>query len=192
MVRYRKPNSVKRKISIIKSKFFWVGILGLISVSLASYYLFFSETFQIENVIILGNQKIAKEDILKIIQDEFTRNNILSLSQNIFLANIGAMERSIFEKFPQIVEIKSSKDFPDTLSFNMTERVQVAWFCKVLDSLNDEEGQESIEKCFLLDEDGVIFEEVSASELKLVKIKSPNSSIQLELGQKMIEPELLS
>ncbi len=192
MVRYRKPNSVKRKISIIKSKFFWVGIFGLISVSLVSYYLFFSETFQIENVIVLGNQKIAKEDILKIIQDEFARNNILSLNQNIFLANIGAMERNIFEKFPQIEEIKSSKDFPDTLSFNITERVQIAWFCKVLDSLNDEERQESIEKCFLLDEGGVIFEEVSASELKLVKIKSPNSKIQLELGQKMIEPELLS
>ncbi len=192
MARYRKPNSVKRKTSIIKSKFFWIGILGLISISLISYYLFFSETFQIKSIIILGNQKIAKEDILKIIEDEFSKNNILSLNENIFLANIGAAEKNIFKVFPQIVEIKSSKDFPDTLSFNITERVQVAWFCKVSRLLNSEGEQESIERCFLLDKDGVIFEEVSSSELRLVKIKNPNSDIQLELGQKMIESETLS
>ena len=192
MARYRKPNSVKRKTSIIKSKFFWIGILGLISVSLISYYLFFSETFQIESVIILGNQKIAKEDILKIIEDELSKNNILPLNKNIFLANVGVVEKNIFKTFPQIVEIKSSKDFPDTLSFNITERVQVAWFCKVSKILNHEEEQESIERCFLLDKDGVVFEEVSLSEFKLVKIKSPNSGIQLELGQKIIEPEVIS
>ncbi len=192
MVRYRKPISVKRKTSIIKSRFFWIGVLGLISISIINYYLFFSEIFQVENVIILGNQKIAKEDILKIIEDEFSRKSILSLNKNIFLANIGVMEGNIFKRFPRIVEIKSNRDFPDTLSFNITERVQIAWFCKVLESFNDKNEQESIEKCYLLDESGVIFEEVSPSELKLVKIKSPNSDIQLELGRKMIEPELLS
>jgi len=192
MARYRKPNSVKRKTSIIKSKFFWMGVLGLISVSLISYYLFFSETFQVESVIILGNQKIAKEDILKIIEDELSKNNIIPLNKNIFLANVGAVEKNIFKTFPQIVEIKSSKDFPDTLSFNITERIQIAWFCKVSKILNHEEEEESIERCFLLDKDGVIFEEVSLSELKLVKIKNPNSDIQLELGQKVIEPEVLS
>lgn len=180
MSRYRKPYRIRKKKSIFKNRFFWISIFILMVLGGIFYLLFFSEVFQIKKVIITGEEKVSKDDIETVIGSELEQKILLFKTKNIFLINSKKIKENILNTFPQIGEVKIKREFPATLNLLITERKEVGIFCRDT-------------TCFLLDKEGVIFENVS-EETPLLKIQDSNLNLDKEIktGEKILEKEILS
>lgn len=174
---FRKPYQVKRKKSILKNRFFWLGILFLVFIGILFYFFIFSSFFQVKRVIISGNEGVPKEEIKAFVEDNLEKKILFLPTKSIFLANLRKIEKDILNNFPQIAEIEIGRGFPNTLSIIMVERLAIAVFCQN-------------ENCFLLDTEGVIFGETK-SENELIKIKKGQKEKTFSLGEKIIEKDYL-
>jgi hypothetical protein len=192
MKKYRKPFRVKKKKSIIKSRFFWVFFLILIFVAGIFFLLFFSQFFKIEEIIISGNEKVSQNDIMEVIEKDFLGKKYFFPPANIFLTDFNAIEEDILNKFSNIAAIKIDRDFPATLVLTVTERKAAAIFCQDYNSSKESNNELVVSKCFLCDEEGVIFEEITGDSVNLSKIKNPNLKNELRLGEKVATADLLS
>ena len=186
---FRKPYRIKKKRSILRNRFFWLGILILVIVGAIFYLLSLSEIFQIKRVIITGEKKVSKED-LKLLTEEKVENKILFLeTKSIFLADLNEIKEDILNKFPQIDEIEISRGFPDTLNIIVVERLGSAIWCRE-------------DHCFLLDNKGVIFDPVrniisygsgeTSPETDFPKIIDKQDIDPFNLGEKVIEESILA
>jgi len=160
--RYRKPYRVKRKKSVLRSRFFWIAVLALFFVGSACYFVFFSGFFQIKEVKISGINKVSLEEILSFFPKE-----------NIFLANMAGIESDILKRFPEIAELKINRNFPDALEVEVKERQAVLVWCK--------------EECFLIDKTGLAFEKASLEETDLVKVLGEQDLLVKETVAQILE-----
>ena len=176
--KYRKPYRVKRRRSVFKNQFFWLGILILLIFGGIFYLICFSSPFQIKEIKISGNQKIQTQALQNLIQEQIVNKFFLFTSRSIFLANFLQIKAKISETFPQIAQINLEREFPDTLTATVEERKPAAVF-----------NQEDL--YFFLDKEGVIFEDASV-ENPLLKIQKTTRDEELKLGNKVIEKEFLS
>ncbi len=175
---YRKPHQYKRKKPIFKNRFFWLGILILIFLFFIFYFLFFSKTFQVEKIIVAGLEKVSSQE-LKVFVEEKLENKIFFLkTKSIFSVKLNKIKKDILDSFPQIAEVEIRRGIPNYLSLLLIERLGIANWCQE-------------EKCFLLDNEGVIFEEVLL-KTDLVKIIDKQSLKSFNLGEKVIEKDKLS
>lgn len=159
---YRKPYRVKRKRSILRSRFFGLIVLFLAVIVGISYFLFFSGIFQIGKIIITGEKKVSKEAIESLVH-----------RQNIFLIDTPKIKKDILDNFPQIAEVEINRSFPDSLNILVAERLAIAVWC---------EG----ERCFLVDSEGVNFEE-SPVEISLLKITGAKELLNKEKISQILE-----
>lgn len=175
---YRKPHQFKRKKSILRNRFFWLGILVFIVAGAIFYFLFFSKTFQVEKIIITGEKKVSTEELKLLIENKL-ENKILFLStKSTFVLNLVKLEGEILNKFPQIAEVEIKRGLPDSLNVVVVERLGLAVWCQG-------------EKYFLIDNEGVIFEEISG-ETGLIKIINRQNGASLILGEQVMEKEKLT
>jgi len=176
-MKYRKPHRVKRKKSILKSRFFWLTILILIFLGSLFYFLFFSPLFQVKNIFISGAEKISSSEIKNFVQNKLEKKILFLRTKSIFLININEIEKEVLKNFPPVAEIKIGRKFPDVLNINLVERSPLANFCQA-------------EKCFLLDKEGITFEE-SEAKADLIKIIDGQKEKIPKSGEKMIENNYL-
>jgi len=174
---YRKPHRVKRKKSILKSRFFWLTILILVFLGLFFYFLFFSPFFQVKNIFISGAEKISSGEIKNFVQNKLEKKILFLRTKSIFLININEIEKEVFNNFPPAAEIKIERKFPNTLNIILREKAPLANFCQQ-------------ERCFLLDKEGIIFEESEAEE-NLIKIFDGQKEKMPKLGEQMIGRDYL-
>lgn len=169
---YRKPYRVKKKKSILRSRVFWQGILGLILAGELFYFFIFSDFFQIKQVNISGEKKVSKAEIISVIEKE--------TAKNILLIDLDKTKEKIFQEFPKIAEIKIKRKLPDALNLVISEREGVVIFCQS-------------DNCFLLDKEGIIFAPM-VEEIKLLKIRKTEieSLLDLKLGERVLEEILVS
>jgi len=174
---FRKPYRVKRKKSIFKNRFFWLSILGLIIFGALFYFFIFSSFFQVEKIIVSGNEKISEEEISSLIKKNVEKKILFFSTKSIFLTNLKKIRENLLDNFPQIAEIEMARGFPNVLSARITERTEIAVFCQV-------------ENCFLLDTNGVIFEEAQVEDdlIKIINEQKINGAV---LGEKVIEKDYL-
>lgn len=188
-MKYRKPYRVRRRKSVFKNRFFWLGILTLVLIGIVLYFALFASFFQIQEIQISGNQKVKKEDLENFVWEKVNRKIVLFQTKTIFLVNFQEIERNLLEKFPKISTVHLKREFPDILILNIQEREPLFIFCKNSDS------------CFYLDKQGVIFdpvrngisygvEKISEVEGLLLKIRDFRSQ-EINLGKKVIEDDLL-
>jgi len=178
MKKYRRSHRIKRKKSLFKNRFFWLGILTLVIVVAFFYLLFFSEIFQVKKVIITGEEKVSKEELKLLIEKKLEKKIFFFKTKSIFLVNLNEIKRDILNDFPQIAEIEINRGFPVALNVVVVERLGLASWCQG-------------EVCFLLDNEGVIFEEM-LSGMDLIKITDRQDRSSFILGEKVIEKTLLS
>jgi len=177
--KYRKPYRVKRKKSIFRNRFLWSGILIFIFITSSLYFLFFSEIFQVEKIIVTGEKKVSKIDLELLVKEKLEKETFFLKTRSIFLVNLNEIKENILNSFPQIAEIEISRGFPDTLNVVVVERFCLTIWCQ--------EGQ-----CFLLDNEGVIFEEIFDFDSKTFQVKNLAQVPELKLGDKVIEKEKLN
>jgi len=186
--KYRKPYRIKKKKSIFRNRFFWLGILILIVFIGLFYFLVFSSFFQIKEIKISGNsafaeasadrQKISVENIQEVIEKEIEQRVLFLPTKSIFLADFPKIKAKISETFPQIAQINFKREFPDTLTVMIEERKPTAVF-----------NREDL--YFFLDKEGIIFENTLAGG-QLIKIKKAVKAKELKLGDRVLEKELIS
>lgn len=185
---FRKPYRMKRKKSIFKNRFFWLGIFILFTIGIITYLVIFSPVFQVKEIKIAGNEKVPKEDLEDFIWENIDKKILIFPTKSIFLANLQEIEKNLLEKFPKISQANLKRQFPDILILGIQERQPLFIFCK------------DPELCFYLDEGGVIFdpvqnnisnevEEISEME-PFLKIKDVRSQ-EMNLGEKIITDDLL-
>ena len=175
---YRKPHRYKRKKPIFRKRFFWLGILALIIFAALFYSLIFLKNFQVEKIIVSGEEKVAKQELELLVEQRLENRILFFKTKSIFALNLGQMRHDILNSFPQIAGVEISRDFFDAVNIVVTERQGVARWC-------------GGEKCFLLDNEGVIFEEAAETETSLVLIRTAKPSLT-ELGEIVIEKTFLS
>jgi len=175
--RFRKPYRIRKKKSIFSNRFFWLGILILVIIGTVFYFLFFSEIFQIKKIIVTGEEKVSKEDLKLLIEKKLENKILFFETKSIFLVNLNEIKKNILNDFSQIAEIEIGRGFPDTLNIIVVERLALATWCRG-------------DHCFLLDNEGVIFEETSP-QVDLVKIINRQNLDPFNLGEKVIEKKLL-
>ena len=169
MRKYRKPHRIKRKKSILKSRFLWSAIFALVLVGAGFYFFVFSEFFQVRDLIITGPEKVVSGDIESAIKRE--------LDKSIFLVNPGKIREVVLQKFPQIKELEIKRRLPNILNLALAERKEVGVFCQ---------GQ----RCFLLDGQGVMFEEFTG-ETSLPKLQNTTLRKELVLRESAFDKDTL-
>jgi len=176
---FRKPYRVKRKKSIFRNRFFWLGILILIIFGGFFYSLIYSSTFQIKEIKISGNQKVLTENLQDTIQNQIEKKVLFLPTKSIFLANLNKISETILEKFPQITQINLDRKFPDILIVEIEEREPAAVFC------ND--------NCFFIDKEGIVFEELDPNVTRKGNVTlKKDIEREINLGEEIIRTEQLS
>jgi len=175
---FRKPYRVKRKKSIFRNRFFWLGILILIIFGGFFYSLIYSSIFQIKEIKISGNQKVLTENLQDTIQNQIEKKVLFLPTKSIFLANLNKISETILEKFPQIAQANLNRDFPDILLVQIKERKPVAIFCQN-------------ENCFSVDIEGNVFEP-NLTKPDLVTLRKGDLNSEIKLGEKLLDQTLIS
>jgi len=139
--------------------------------------LFFSELFQIREIIITSEERVSKEELKPFIEEKLETEILFFETKNIFAINLEEIRSAILNEFPQIAAVEIRRGIPDALNIVVIERVGIAKWCKE-------------ETCFLLDTEGVIFEEIDP-KTEITKI-TDGEELSLALGEKVIEKKLLS
>ena len=175
---FRKPYRIKKKKSILKNRFFLFGILVLFVFTWIFYFFVFAKTFQLEKIIINGQNKVSEQEIKIIVEQGIGEKLLFWEIKSIFLVNLDKIRENILNNFPQIDNVEIKKGFPDTLNLKVMERKEIGIFC-------------ANEKCFLLDEKGIIFADVLQQQ-ELIKIQNSAIDRELKLGEQAVDKELLS
>lgn len=175
----RKPHRIKRKKSIFKNRFFRLGILFLILGISVFHLLIFSSVFQVKKVVITGEKRASTGALKQVIWQEIGEQFLFFTTKSIFLVSPPKIRQSILNNFPVIANVEIHRGFPDALDVVAIERLAAANWC-------------GGNQCFLLDTEGVIFEEITATGTNLLSIETPDFNVASKPGDSVIEKERFS
>ncbi len=170
---YRKIHRAKRKKSIFKNRFFWLGLLFLIILGAAFYFVVFSSVFKIKEIQISGDIKISVEEIRNIILEQIDKNYF---KKSIFLVSLKEISGTLLERFPQVARITIDRSFPNVLAVVVEERKPIAIFLQA-------------EDYYFIDNQGIIFEKISEIPPQMLKIKNSIWISDLGLGKGIFSKE---
>jgi len=175
---YKKPYRIKRKKLILKNRFFWFGILFLSLAGGIIYLVCFASFFQIKGISIAGCQNTKTQELENLIRNQIVKNIVFFHTQSVFLANSGTISAKILETFPQIEKISLQKNLLGKLTVEIEERKPAALLCQN-------------EKCFLIDKNGIAYEETLAAGYLGPRIKNQILSSEIKLGEIVIDSDLM-
>ena len=125
-----------------------------------------------------GESKVSTKDVKSVAESELESKILFFRTKSIFLVNTNKIRENLLERFPQIEEVEAHKGYPDALNLLIIERKEIGIFCRDIN-------------CFLIDHEGVIFENAS-SESPLLKFQNQIFIGELNLREKVIEKDLLT
>jgi len=181
---YKNPYRIKRKKSIFKNRFFWLGILFLIMTGGLFYFLFLCPFFDVKEIIISGNKEVKKEEIENLVKEQIQTDFKFSKSKNINLIKLNEVDKILLENFPQIAGVSSKKELPDAIIIEIEERKPAVIF-------------KQNNNWFFADKEGIIFRQINdevatqtAGQITIIQ----NSLLtkDLKLGERMAEKEIIS
>ncbi|MFA5432001.1 MAG: FtsQ-type POTRA domain-containing protein [Candidatus Paceibacterota bacterium] len=169
----------RRKKSIFSNFYFSFSVFASIIVLSVAGFLLFSPRFQISQLNISGNNKIATEDLEKVVQEKlktsFSFLGIDMSTESIFLS-LGDRANSLIEAFPEIEKVTIKKNFPNGVSLQIVEKTPYAIWT---DDFDDS-------KCYLVDKNGSYIKKYVESEEYSSLIKINEKEEIKDLDRKMI------
>jgi cell division septal protein FtsQ len=175
--RYRKFYKKKKKRKLIflmlKSRFFWLSLLVLAVGGVLFYFSVFSSFFQIKEIKVSGNEKVAADDIRNAVSSNIGRRIVFFDTKSVFLADFKKAEEVLLKSFPQISQVKLERKLPNIILVRVEERKPVAVFCQNND-------------CFLIGKKGIIFEKALEPHSGL-EISQASQTAELNLGARAVE-----
>jgi len=197
--RYRKPHHFKKRKPIYGNRFFWLGFLILIFFSSLFYFLFFAEFFQVKKINIAGPQQTSAEQLNLLVSEKLENKILFFSTRSIFLVNLNKIKDDVLKRFSPIASIEIRRSLPNILNVLVTERKIIATFCLPADQAGqefEEDKSSSLpfavareDNCFVLDKEGIIFQETNDSFQPV--IRSLIFTDEINLGKKAVEKENL-
>ncbi len=170
----RKRKSKKRKNKTIKTLLFFLLFTFLIGSF--TYFCFFSGFFNLETIEVKGIKKFPKEEVRLSVEKIINENRFSSFYNNILLLKFNLIEEEVLGQYPVIKNVQIKRELPNSIIVVVEEREEVAQICP--------------EDCYLIDEEGIIFE-IAKEEKPLLKIVFNDSEKELVTGKKIIDKDLL-
>lgn len=127
----------------------------------------------------MQNQDIENAAKLLINKEIFSAGIFNISSKSILIIDVKNLIKSILEKFPEIQEVTVQREFPHNIILKVKERKPFAVFC----------GQN--DKCFLVDEKGVIFRQIEKIPEDMVVVKKSDSK-ETHLGENIIDKNIMN
>lgn len=174
----KKRFRLKKKKPFFKKKVFWVFVFIFLGFGFLIYFLVFSQTFQVKEIRVFGNEKVSRENLQELIEAKAKRTFFLQ-TKSIFLVDLRGIEETILAEFPLIAEAKLKRKFPNILSLEIRERKPLATFC-----------QDSKE-CFKIDKEGVAFLEAKEEQKEGCLLIFSQKEEKISLGQRVIQEDHL-
>jgi len=132
------------------------------------YIFLFSPIFKIRAIEVSGNQEIEIAEII----NKFDY-------QNIFLSTEKKIKTSLMGKIPQILDLDVSKNLIKRIvKLIIREREKAGIVCQA-------------DKCFFVDNKGIIFEEAPQTSGSLILLIKDYSQRTLELGKEIFNEDLM-
>ena len=177
---HHKPHRIKPKKSIFKKPAFWLVFLFLFLTTAGIYFLVYFEAFQVDKIIISGNQKVQAKELESLIAENIKHKLWFANTQNIFLTNSTKITKIVTGQYPVIGSIGIKKRLPSTLLVDIKERKPFAIF---------QNGSEY----FFIDEKGVAFEKAPGSMIgfSIVRHIGASETEKLVLGEEVVDKETM-
>jgi hypothetical protein len=176
---WKKPYRVKKKKSILKSRYFRPFLL-IAFLALGIFYLaFFSPLFQLKRVEISGNQKIETQAIDSAVYEKMSKKILFFETSSIFLTISQDINKALLSAYPQIDSVAIKKDIFGQISLIIKEKQPLAVIFNK-------------DNYYYVDQDGIIFEKIQEQDSEKIKIQSYDFPQEFNLGEKVIEPDALS
>lgn len=193
MRRYKKPYRLRKRKSILKSRFFWLAILILIIFGGIFYLICFYSFFQVKEIKISGNEKVSSENLENLLTGKINQKILFFSSESIFLANFSEIKKEILKDFLLVEEINLERKLPHTILLQVKERKPAAIFCPIRKSTISN-GVNQNDNCFFVDKKGIIFEPIDQNNLTrndLVILKKEVEG-EMNLGETIAAQEKIS
>lgn len=175
----KKLYRIRKKKSVFLSPFLWISVLAIILLGGLIYLFFLADFFQVKEVNINGNQKIASEDINRIVNGEVNKKLLIFNTKSIFIARSQSITKSILNNYPMVESVKISKDLPSSIAIEIKERSPIAIFCK-----------DQSENCFYIDKSGMVFEQKNIADSNSILVVEPKNEIKdINIGQTIMSQE---
>ena len=175
----KRIGSLHKSKSILKKRIFRDVVLISILIIELLYALFFSQIFKIKDITIVSPKEILKQELQVFLQNELQNKAFYFFEKdNIFLASIGKIKNGILDKYPEIKEVELRREFPKGLFLKVEKREPFG----ILNSSGNN---------FLIDEEGIVFKEVSEDFEKETLAFILIEHKQVKLGEGIIRLEIM-
>lgn len=178
-MRKRKKYQIKRRKSLLKNRILWTTLLIVSFFGGLSYLVVFSPVFQINALVILGNERLTSQEIQQTTWSKIERQILGFKTKSIFLAEIKPLKNQLLEQFLLIDELKIKRILPKSLVLEIKERKTLGVWCWE-------------NNCFDFDKKGIIFESQTTTPENALIINSKQPQTEISLGEKAIDEKTLS
>jgi cell division septal protein FtsQ len=181
-----KLRKIKPQTPLLKRLEFWIVLFVTLGTFSVFYFVYFFSGFQINNIVVSGNQMVQKSDLQKFIESDVTKK-IVNLpffkitSKSIFLTGSRSLSKAILTTFPPIESVQVKRIFPNTLAINTTERKSLGIYC-----------QDQYDNCFLIDGNGIIFERFEGYPHGITVVRQADEKSNVFTGEQIINQEIMS
>jgi len=188
---YSKIKSLRPKKNIIRRPAFWIALFSAFLLCTTSYLILFFPGFHISRIEVSGYEKMSSQDMENIAWEYLNKSLIGSESvgiplKSIFIANTTKIREIVYKKFPIIEEVSIQKDLPNILHITIKERKPVAIFCSDFGDNYWLIGGNDSDFCYLIDRNGVIFEEVQNVTEEYTVLRHGTNDIEVALGGEVV------
>lgn len=180
-----KIKKIKPKEPVFKKKWFLFAILFLIIICLGGYFTLFYPGVKVRDIVIYGNQRVAGDDIKKLVLDN-ANTRILSVgpwgifSKSIFVVDSDKLAKELENKNLLIEKAQINKKFWRSLIIRVRERIPVAVFCSSKDG------------CYFIDSKGIIFEPANEIIKNMATMRRAGSDQQPSVGERVVEQNIIN
>ncbi len=136
-----------------------------------AYFLIWSPWLWVKRVEVKGNKNVAVSEIAKIVEKNLSQKLWQIIPQkSIILISSSKIGKEIMEKFPEIKQVNIIRQMSDVtaraglaLAVKVIERQSIGIWCKVKQETATSSpsiiSNSEIDKCFYIDQEGVIYKE---------------------------------
>jgi cell division septal protein FtsQ len=176
---WKKPYRVKKKKSLVKSGYFRFFLFFVFFAAGIFYLTCLSPLFQLKTVEISGNQKIETQAAGSFIRQRMSKKVLFFETSSILLMSSKSMKNYLLAEYPLIDGVLLKKKLSGQVIITIQERQPVAEVY-------------IRENYYYIDAKGVVFEKIAEQDSEKTKIQAYDFPADATLGQKIMEPDLIS
>jgi hypothetical protein len=192
----RAPKKSSLKTIIFAGLFFC--LLGAVA-----YFLIWSPWLWVKRIEIAGSKKVAALEIEKVVQENLDKKFWQIIPQkSIILISHSKIGKEILERFPEIRQVNIIRQMSDVtaraglaLAVKVIERQSIGIWCKIEQETATSSPPviltSEVDKCFYIDQEGVIYREVPLISGNLVLNIYSAQDESVSLREQVTSPEII-